>query len=185
MMYIGYRAHFVLDRLALAKAYYWLLAGAYVPYVGDVVELRHDAVPVVGPREAVLLVDLGAEVAEDDDGGRVWAEQDGAHEELEVVERRAVARAAFLVSQKHGADGVTDGSLRSVVGVELDDDEVGVVWQVVGVAKGEILRVGAPHGAVGELGGRVGEDAVPPVEETGWIAVRCDGVVAGAVTCRY
>ena len=53
---------------------------------------------------------------------------------------------------------------------------------MVSAAEGEIRRIGLAHCTVGELGSGMREDAVPPVEESGRIAFRGDGVVSGAVT---
>lgn len=58
--------------------------------MGHIVELRDDAVPVVRPSKTVLFVHLGREMAEDDDGGRVWPQEDGANEQLKVFERLTV-----------------------------------------------------------------------------------------------
>ena len=58
--------------------------------MGYIVELGDDTVPVVRPSKAVLLVHLGREMAEDDDGGRVWPQEDGANEQLKVFERLTV-----------------------------------------------------------------------------------------------
>ena len=53
--------------------------------VRDVVELRHDGVEQLGTRKAVLSLDLRCEMAEDDDGGCVGSNEDGADEELEML----------------------------------------------------------------------------------------------------
>lgn len=59
--------------------------------VRDVVELRHDGVEQFGTRKAILSLNLGCEMAEDDDGGCVGANEDGADEELKVLEPVGVA----------------------------------------------------------------------------------------------
>lgn len=56
---------------------------------------------------------------------------------------------------------------------------------MVRVAEGEVVGVCAAEGAVGEFGGGVGEDGVPPVEEAGGVAGGRDGVLAGAVAGGY
>lgn len=56
-----------------------------------VVELGDSIVEELGASEAVLRLDLGAEVAEDDDGRLLLAEEDGADEELKVAEPVVVA----------------------------------------------------------------------------------------------
>ena len=66
-----------------------------LPDVGYIVELGDDAVPVVGPSKTVLFVHLGREVAEDDDGGRVWPQEDGANEQLEVFERLTITETDY------------------------------------------------------------------------------------------
>jgi hypothetical protein len=58
--------------------------------MGYIVELGDDAVPVVGPSKTVLLVHLGREVAEDDDGRGVLPQEDGSHEQLKIFERLTV-----------------------------------------------------------------------------------------------
>lgn len=73
------------------------------------------------------------------------------------------------------------GSL-GVRGVKLDDDEVCLIREVVGVAEGKVGRVHPAHCPVGELRGRMREDVVPPLEELGGIALGRDGVVAGTMT---
>ena len=82
--------------------------------VGDVVESGDDVVPVVRTCVAISLVGLTAKVAEDDDGWRVRAEEDGSDESFKVLHSAGVGR---------------------VLGIELNDDEVTVVWQVVCAAK--------------------------------------------------
>ena len=79
----------------------------------------------------------------------------------------------------HGPYGGNDA--RFVIGIEFDDDEIGVVREMVSTAKGEILRVGFTNGTVGELRGGVREDGIPPIEETGGIAVWRDWVAAGTM----
>jgi hypothetical protein len=62
--------------------------------------------------------------------------------------------------------------VRFVVGIELDNDEIGRVREMVSTAKCKILRSG------------VGEEGIPPIEEHGGIAVRRNWVVASAMTGR-
>ena len=66
--------------------------------------------------------------------------------------------------------------MRFIIGIELDNYEVGIVWEMVSTAEGKILRVCFPNGTVGELRGGVGEEGIPPVEETRRIAVWRDWV---------
>ena len=60
--------------------------------MGYIVKLGDDAVPVVGSSKPVLLVHLGREVTEDDDGRRVLPQEDGSHEQLKVFERLTVTK---------------------------------------------------------------------------------------------
>jgi hypothetical protein len=113
----------------------------------DIVELRDDIMPVFWADIAEGLVDLRAKVAQDHDGRLVGAEEDGAHEELEVLERILV-----------------------VVDVKLEDDHVRLVWDVVCVAVAKVVRVHAAHRAVRDLGRRVREHVVPPLQEAGGVA---------------
>ena len=41
--------------------------------------------------------------------------------------------------------------MRLVFGIELNDYEISVVWQMVGTTEGKVFRGGVPNGAVGEL----------------------------------
>ena len=83
---------------------------------------------------------------------------------------------------KHGRYERND--VRFVIRVELDNDEIGVVREMVSTAEGKILGVGRSDGTIGELGGGVGEERIPPVEETGGIAAWCNWVAAGTMTRR-
>jgi hypothetical protein len=74
--------------------------------------------------------------------------------------------------------------VRFVIRVELDNDEIGIVREMVSTAEGKILGVGPLNGTIGELGGGVGEERIPPVEETGGIAAWCNWVGAGTMTRR-
>ena len=51
-----------------------------------VVKLCHDVVPVFGTSEAVLIKDLGAKVAKNDDGGLVRSVEQRTNEKLEVFQ---------------------------------------------------------------------------------------------------
>lgn len=64
--------------------------------VWEVVELRDGSVQLVWASVPIEGLDLGTEVAEDDDSGLVWADEDGADQKLEVLEPLGVA----IVSQK-------------------------------------------------------------------------------------
>jgi hypothetical protein len=77
----------------------------------------------------------------------------------------------------YGGNGV-----RFVIGIELDDDKIGIVREMVSTAEGKILRVGFTNGTVCELRGGVREDGIPPIEETGGIAVWRNWVAAGTMT---
>ena len=74
--------------------------------------------------------------------------------------------------------------VRFVVGIELDNDEIGIVREMVSTAKSKILGGGFTNGTVGELRSGVGEEGIPPIEEHGGIAVRRNWVVASAMTGR-
>ena len=74
--------------------------------------------------------------------------------------------------------------MRFIIGIEFDYYEISVVREMVSTTESKILRVGSPNGTVGELRGGVGEEGVPPVEETRGIAVRCDWVVPCTMTRR-
>lgn len=74
--------------------------------------------------------------------------------------------------------------MRFVVGIELDDDEIGIVREMVSAAKRKILGGGFTNGTVGELRSGVGEEGIPPIEEYRGIAVLRNWVVASAVTGR-
>ena len=74
--------------------------------------------------------------------------------------------------------------MRFVVGIELDNNEVGIVREMVSTAKSKIFGGGFTNGTVGELRSGVGEEGIPPIEEHGGIAVRRDWVVASAMTGR-
>ena len=74
--------------------------------------------------------------------------------------------------------------LRFVLAIQLNDDEVGDVWEVVCVAEPEVSGAGASHGSVGEFCGGVGEDGVPPVKEKSRITTRRNGIVPGTVARR-
>lgn len=56
--------------------------GGDAPEVNDVVELSDGGVPDLGTCEAVLALDLRAKVAQEDDGGLIGAEEEGANEEV-------------------------------------------------------------------------------------------------------
>ena len=99
-----------------------------------------------------------------------------------IMLRRSLSRQSVNISNLQRRDAGDNAPI--VVRVELDDDEVGDGGDVVGVAEGEVCGVCATHGAVGELGGGMGEDAVPPLEEAGWVAFGRYGVVSGAVAGR-
>ena len=77
-----------------------------------------------------------------------------------------------------------ENDVRFIIRIELDDHEISVVWEMVGTAEGEIFRVGSPNGTVGELRGGVGEEGVPPLEETRGIAVGRNWVIACTMTRR-
>jgi hypothetical protein len=53
---------------------------------------------------------------------------------------------------------------------------------MVSTAEGKVLGVGFSNGTVGELRGGVREEGIPPMEETGGVAVGRNWVVASAVT---
>jgi hypothetical protein len=72
--------------------------------------------------------------------------------------------------------------VRFIIGIELDNDEIGIVREMVSTAEGEILRVGLTNSTVGELRGGVGEDGIPPIEETGGITVWRNWVIASTMT---
>jgi hypothetical protein len=74
--------------------------------------------------------------------------------------------------------------VRFVIGIELDNDEIGIVREMVSTAEGKILRAGHSNGTIGELRSGVGEERIPPVEETGGIAVWCDRVAPSTMTRR-
>jgi hypothetical protein len=74
--------------------------------------------------------------------------------------------------------------VRFIIGIELDDYEISIVWEMVSVAEGEILRVGFPNGTVGKLRGGVGKEGIPPIEKTRGIAVGRDWIVPCAMTRR-
>ena len=59
--------------------------------VRHVVELSYDGVQQFGAGKAVLGLDLGCEVAEDDDGGCVRSDEDGADEEFKVLQPFGIA----------------------------------------------------------------------------------------------
>ena len=99
-----------------------------------------------------------------------------------IMLRRSLSRQSVNISNLQRRDAGDNAPI--VVRVELDDDEVGDVWDVVGVAEGEVGRAGAAHGAVGELGGGVGEDAVPPGEEARGVAGGREGLIACAMAGR-
>ena len=61
-------------------------------------------------------------------------------------------------------------NIRLVISIKFDDDEIGMVREVVYAAETKVSRVGSPHGSVGQLGGRVRENAIPPLEKPRWIA---------------
>jgi hypothetical protein len=75
-----------------------------------------------------------------------------------------------------------ENDVRFIIGIELDDDEVGIVREMVSTAEGKILRVGFANATVGELRGGVREDGIPPIEETGGIAAWSNWVVASTMT---
>lgn len=105
-------------------------------------------------------------MSENENCGLVGALEDGADEEVEVVCPCWVFR---------------------IVRGEFEDDEVGLVWEVVSAAEGEVGGVSLAHGTVREFRGGVREDAVPPFEEPGWVASWRDWIVAGTVAsgdCR-
>ena len=54
--------------------------------MGDIVESSDGVVPVVGPSEAVCAVNLWGEMAEEDDGGLVGADENGADEGFKVFQ---------------------------------------------------------------------------------------------------
>ena len=56
-----------------------------------VVELGDDVVQQLGPGKAVLRLDLGRKVAQDNDGRHLGPDEDGADEELKVGEPLVVA----------------------------------------------------------------------------------------------
>ena len=60
--------------------------------------------------------------------------------------------------------------LRLVISIKLDDYEIGMVREVVCTAETKVSRVSPPHGSIGQLGGRVREDVIPPLEKPRWIA---------------
>ncbi len=98
--------------------------------VGYVVESGDNVVPVVRSCVAVGLVSLTTKVAEKDDSGRVRADEKGTDESFKVFHCAGIGR---------------------VFGVELDDDQVGAIWEVMCAAKRKISRVGPPHGTVGQF----------------------------------
>jgi hypothetical protein len=102
-------------------------------------------------------------VAEDKHSGRVRAQKDRSHKQLEILECLA---------------------FRSIIGIKLDDYEISIVREMVSTAEGKILGVGFPNGTIGELRGGVGEERIPPIEETRGIAVWRDWVVPCTMTRR-
>jgi hypothetical protein len=74
--------------------------------------------------------------------------------------------------------------VRSIIGIKLDDYEISIVREMVSTAEGKILGVGFPNGTIGELRGGVGEERIPPIEETRGIAVWRDWVVPCTMTRR-
>jgi hypothetical protein len=74
--------------------------------------------------------------------------------------------------------------VRFIIGIELDDHEISIVWEMVSTAEGKIFRVGFPNGTVGELRGGVGEVGIPPMEKTRRIALRRNWVIPCAMTRR-
>lgn len=74
--------------------------------------------------------------------------------------------------------------MRFVVGVKLENYEISIVREMVSTAEGKILGVCLPNSTVGELRSGVREEGIPPIEETGGVAVRGDWVVTRAMTRR-
>jgi hypothetical protein len=74
--------------------------------------------------------------------------------------------------------------VRLVIRIELDDNEIGIVREVVSTAESEVLRVGLTNGTVGELRGGMREKGIPPVEKNGGIATRRNWVATGTMTRR-
>jgi hypothetical protein len=77
-----------------------------------------------------------------------------------------------------------ENDVRFIIGIELDNHEISIVWEVVSIAEGKIFRVGPPNGTIGELRGGVGEEGVPPIEETRGITVRSNWVIPCTMTRR-
>ena len=126
-------------------------------------------------------MDLRTEVAQKEDGRGVGTEEDGANESFIVFHH--VGAAAW--SQSGGSMGDIGRDLRLVLAIQLDDDEVGDIWEVVCIAEPKVSRASASHGPVGEFCGGVGEDGVPPFKEKRRVAARRNGIVAGSVAGRY
>ena len=66
------------------------------PDVRDVVELRDDIVQQLGTGKAVLRLYLGRNVPEDNDGGHLGPDENGAHEQLKVSEPFVVTVTSVL-----------------------------------------------------------------------------------------
>lgn len=90
----------------------------------------------------------------------------------------------LLVPSRKRGEMKQDASSLGVSGVELEDDQIRLVWEMVLGAERKVRRVHLPGGSVGKLRGRVGEDVVPPLEELGRVALDGDGIVSGSVASR-
>jgi hypothetical protein len=58
--------------------------GGFDADVRYIVKLGNDAVPVVGSCEAMSLVHLWAEMAENEDSWLIWTDEDGANKDFKV-----------------------------------------------------------------------------------------------------
>jgi hypothetical protein len=74
---------------------------------------------------------------------------------------------------------------RGIINVQLNDDHVCDIRNVVPTAEPKVLRVGTTHGTVREFRGWVGEDCIPPLKESRWIAFGRDWIVPSTMACRY
>jgi len=151
------------------------------PDVRYIVKLRDNTVPVVRSSKTVLFVHLRREVTKDKHSGGVRAQKDRSHKQLKILECSMATR-VWVISMRYNQAGEND--VRFIIRIELDDYEISIVWEMVSTAEGKILRVGFSNGTIGELRGGVGEEGIPPIEETRGIAVRRNWVVPCTMTRR-
>jgi len=104
--------------------------GGFDADVRYIVKLGNDAVPVVGSCKAMGLVDLGAEMAQNEDSWLVWTDEDGANKDFEVFHHLFPWW---------------------VIGIKLDNNKVGEGWEMVRTTKTEVTSIGPAHGSIGEF----------------------------------